>query len=288
MFVAVAEAGSFRSAAAQLFTSQPTMSRSVARLETQLGVQLLYRTPRGVRLTRHGEALRARAGRLLGSVADLRRDVTTLAEGTLQLGATATSARRLLAPFLARWLPEHPRIRVTAIEASERRLHTHLETGRCDLAIVSRPLSAGVATMHLVTVQVIALFPPGHPMSEHDAPVRVPDLAAEPLLVNGAAFPSTDLLLRALDRAGLQPNIVYECSAGQTLAAMAEAGLGIAVFGDTADLRGFDLSRHLVLDAAGTPLRFDLYIAWLSDAVPTWVRDFAVELSAYHHATDGG
>lgn len=284
VFVTVAETGSFRSAGAHLYTSQPTISRAIARLETQLGVQLLRRTPRGVHLTRHGEALHARARRLLASAADLRGDVAGLADGTLRLGATATSARRLLAPFLAGWLPQHPRIHVIATEDSERRLHSHLQTGLCDLAVVSSPLSANLDTIRLVTVQVIALFPPDHPLSGPDTPVHATDLAAEPLLVNGPAYPSTSILLRALDRAGLRADFVYECSAGQTLAAMAEAGLGVAVFGDTADLRGFPLTRRPVLDASGAPLCFDLYVAWLRDAVPSWVHDFAVGLSTYHRS----
>lgn len=284
MFIAVAQAGSFRSAASQMFTSQPTMSRSVARLEAQLGVQLLHRAARGVQLTRHGEALLASAGRVLTAAADLRRDVVELGSGSLQVGATATSARRLLAPFLAQWMPRHPEIRVTAIEASERRLHSHLEKGRCDVAVVAEPLSPAFESLHVITAHLLALFPPGHPMSRHDEPVSVLDLAGEPLLVNGESFPSTNLLFRALDRAGIQPNIVYECSAGQTLAAMAEAGLGVAVFGDTADLRGFTLPRHNVLDAAGAPLTFDFYIAWLRDSVPPRIRDFAVGLSTFHRS----
>ncbi|WP_146603405.1 hypothetical protein [Micromonospora endophytica] len=69
------------------------------------------------------------------------------------------------------------------------------------------------------------------------------------------------------------------CSAGQTLAAIAEAGLGVAVFGDTADLRGFALRRHQLLDASGRPLSFDLYAAWIRDGVPSDIRNFAVELA---------
>ncbi|MDL4775432.1 MULTISPECIES: LysR family transcriptional regulator [Thermomonosporaceae] len=284
MFVAIARAGSLRAAAGALFTSQPTLSRSVARLEARLGVRLLRRGARGVEPTRHGEALLVQAQRVLAAAADLRRNVTALASGTLRLGATATSARRLLAPFLSEWMPAHPGVQVTAIEDSERRLHAHLETGRCDIAIVSGPLSAQTASVHLMTAQVIALFPPGHPASRHDRPVRVPDLAGEPLLVNGTAFPSTALLLRAMDAAAARPDVVYECTAGQTLAAMAEAGLGVAVFADTADLRGFSLPRHDVLDAAGTPLRFDLYAAWPRDTAPGWVREFAIELSTFHRS----
>lgn len=282
-FVAVAGAGSLRAAAARLFTSQPTLSRAVSRLEAQLGVELLVRGARGVQLTRHGELLLARAHRLLAAASDLRREIAAQGAGTLQLGATATSARRLLAPYLASWLPAHPEIRVKGIEDSEPRLHDHLEMGRCDLAIVTGPVSSGLESLHVVTANVIAVFPPGHPRSGDADPVRVLDLAGEPLLLNGDRFPSTALLRRAMDTAGVHPDVVYECSAGQTLAAMTEAGLGVAIFGDTVDLRGFDLPRHPVLDAVGEALTFDLYVAWPRQA-PPWVRDFALGLSTFHRA----
>ncbi|MEV0809794.1 LysR family transcriptional regulator [Micromonospora sp. NPDC050200] len=279
VFMAVARSGSFRSAASQMFTSQPTMSRSIARLEGQLGVPLLERGPRGVQVTTHGEVLLSAARRVLTAMADLRHDVSTPGSSTLRLGATATSARTILAPFLSRWIPDHPDIHVTAIEDSERRLHSRLENGDCDVAIISSPISPSLDSLHITTVQVIALFPPEHRMSGTDGPVSVVDLADERLLVNGESFPSTGLLMRAMDAAGIQINVVYECSAGQTLAAIAEAGLGVAVFGDTADLRGFALRRHQLLDAGGKPLTFDLYAAWMRDGVPARIRDFAVELA---------
>ncbi|MFI2666887.1 LysR family transcriptional regulator [Micromonospora carbonacea] len=279
VFLAVAQSGSFRSAANQMFTSQPTMSRSIARLEGQLGVPLLERGPRGVQLTTHGEVLLSAARRVLTAMADLRRVVSTPGSRTLRLGATATSARTILAPFLSRWIPDNPDIHVTAIEDSERRLHSRLENGDCDVAIVSSPVSPSLDSLHITTVQVIALFPPEHRLAGVDGPVSVLDLADERLLVNGESFPSTGLLMRALDAAGIHGNVVYECSAGQTLAAIAEAGLGVAVFGDTADLRGFALRRHQLLDASGRPLSFDLYAAWIRDGVPSDIRNFAVELA---------
>lgn len=279
-FLTVVRTGSFRSAARELFTSQPTISRAVARLERGLGVELLHRGAHGVVTTAHGEALIPAARRVLAAATDLRRDVAALGSGTMQLGATATSARTVLAPFLSRWIPGHPEITVTALEDSERQLHARLAHGDCDLAIVSSPLSPSLEAMRITTARVIALFPPGHPMSGTE-PLDVRQLADQPLLVNGPGFPSTGLLLRSLEQAGVSPRLVYQCSAGQTLAAMAEAGLGVAVFGDTTDLRGFTLSHRPLVDPAGKVLTFDLYVAWVRDAVPAWMRDFAVELAAF-------
>lgn len=265
-----------------MFTSQPSLSRAVARLELQLGVRLLSRGPRGVTLTENGEALVAGARRVLDSVAALRRDVATPGDTTMQIGATATSARSILAPYLARWIPAHPEVRLTAVEDGDLQLQVRLENGDCDTAVISAEPSPAIESLLVASVQVAALFPFGHPLAAGAGTVSVVDLAGQPLLLNGPGFPSTELLLRAIDVAGLSAQVVYECSAGQTLAAMAEAGLGVAVFGDSAPLQGFDLCRRPVADAGGSQLSFNLYIAWKRDIASTLVRDFGVGLATFH------
>lgn len=279
-FVEVAQTGSFRLAAVNLFTSQPSVSRAVARLEAELGVRLFDRGPRGALVTARGAVLLDGSRRLLAAATTLRRDVTELGYSTVKLGATATSARAILARFLSAWMPEHPDINVTAVEDSEAQLKSRLVAGDCDAAIVSGPIdSRQLESLKITTVRVIALFPPDHPRGAAPGSVDVLDLASEPLLVNGAAFPATDLLLKEFRRLDAEPNIVYESSAGQTLAAMAEVGLGVAVFGDAADLRGFTMIPQQVTGAGGRPLAYDLYIAWSHEAAPPWLREFAIELT---------
>jgi LysR family hydrogen peroxide-inducible transcriptional activator len=282
VFLAVSRAGSFRAAAHQMYISQPTTSRAVARLERLFGVKLLERGARGVVVTPQGEVVLTGARRILAAAADLRRDVSSIGAGTMQLGATATSARRILAPYLAHWLPQHREIHVTAIEDSERRLHDRLANGDCDVAIVSSPLSPSLDSLYVMTAQVMVSFPPEHRLAHLDRPLEVTDLVNDPLLVNGQNFPSTSLLLRAFEASGAKANIAYECSAGQTLAAMAEAGLGIAVFGNTAVARGFNLLQKELLGPDGKPMAFDLYVAWMRAAVPAWMQEFAVELATFH------
>ncbi|MEE3623509.1 LysR family transcriptional regulator [Nitrospirillum sp. BR 11752] len=85
-FLAVAECGSFTLAAHKRGLSQQALSKSLARLEEQLGVPLLERTPKGVLLTRMGEALRVRAQTVLAEVSHFRRDVdVALGRSTSQL-----------------------------------------------------------------------------------------------------------------------------------------------------------------------------------------------------------
>lgn len=287
MFLAVARSGSFRSAANQLFVSQPTLSRAVARLEQHLDAIVLERGPRGVVLTEAGEVLVEGARNVLDAAATLKRDVVTPRSEAITLGATATSARSILAPYLTEWIPEHPDARITAIEDSDTMLLSRLENGDCDAAIISTESSPRVESLRLGTVQVNAMIPRGHRLAGGDGPVSVVDLGSEPLLVNGPGFPSTIGLLAAMEKAGAPAHVAYQCSAGQTLAAMAEAGLGVAVFGATAILRGFTLQTRPVVDGGGRPLTFDLYIAWRRGVASTLVRNFAIGLATFTRSRSG-
>jgi DNA-binding transcriptional LysR family regulator len=69
-FVAVADTGTTRAAAARLHVSQPPLSRQIRALEAELGVDLFERTPRGMALRPEGQALLRRARRILSEVGD--------------------------------------------------------------------------------------------------------------------------------------------------------------------------------------------------------------------------
>lgn len=284
LFLAVARAGSFRAAASQLYISQPSLSRAVARLEQTLGTSLLERGPRGVVLTRGGEVLTEGARRILDATAALRQEVLRPDSQSLIVGATATSARHFLAPFLSEWIPQHPDIRLSAVEGNDDQLEERLRNNNCDAAVISSKPTSGFEQLKLDTVQVMAVIPTGHHLGSTTDPISVLDLVPERLLLNGRGFPSTNLLLYALEIAGHTPTISFECSAGQTLAAAAEAGMGIAVFGDTTYVRGLNVVARPVLDSGGSPLTFSLHISW-NQLAPATVREFCVALATYHRGS---
>lgn len=117
-FVAVARAGSFTRAAAQLGVSQPALSQTVRGLEARLGVRLLARTTRSVSPTEAGE-------RLLKGVAprfaEIEAGLASLAEmretpaGTVRISADEYAAEAVLWPALRRFLPSYPEIKVEVV-----------------------------------------------------------------------------------------------------------------------------------------------------------------------------
>lgn len=116
VFVRVAEAGSFASAARSLRLSPPAITRAVSGLEERLGARLLNRTTRSLSLTEAGQRFLAHARRLLADIEDAEQDVmgrNVVPEGHLTITSSATFGRLALAPLIGPFLAAHPRVTVS-------------------------------------------------------------------------------------------------------------------------------------------------------------------------------
>ena len=116
VFFSVVEANSFAAAARRLETTPASVSRRVKALEQRLGVRLLQRTTRTLKLTEAGELYFREVSRLLGdlrAVEEQLDEVTGQASGELRIVAPMSFGQRRLAPVVVRFALMHPKLRVT-------------------------------------------------------------------------------------------------------------------------------------------------------------------------------
>ncbi|MFD5435094.1 transcriptional regulator CynR [Kitasatospora sp. NPDC127067] len=136
--LAVAEHGNFTRAAEELHISQPTLSQQIRQLEKTLGVQLLDRTGRTVRLTDAGAVYTDHARRALRDLAAAERavhDVQDLSRGHLRLGVTPTFTAYLVGPLTAELHARHPGVGLTLTETTQDRIEAALLADDLDLGI---------------------------------------------------------------------------------------------------------------------------------------------------------
>lgn len=281
VFVAASSSRSFRTTAARLYISQPAVSRSIARLEAALGERLFDRSRRGVRLTPAGEALLVRARRIVHLMSDLRVAPLATATSTIRLGTAGTAAGSFLAKFLSEWIKSHPDTVLRVVEDGAARLTRRLWEGEVDLAIIASPIPASFESYPITRVGISAHFPPGHALDRMASGVTASDLAPYPLLVNQPSFISAQLIAAEFEQASVRPNIVYRSSVGQTLGSLAEAGMGIALFSESVDMRSTSLRSRPMVDAEGKQLEFHLRIAWRREDDAPELREFGRELSEF-------
>lgn len=153
--LAVAEHGNFSRAADELYVSQPTLSQQIKQLENTLGVQLLDRSGRTVRLTDTGAAYADRARRALRELAAAERaieDVRDLSRGHLRLAITPTFTSYFVGPLTAELHTRHPGISLTVAEMSQDGIEAALLADELDvgIAFIGSPV-AGIDAAALFT-----------------------------------------------------------------------------------------------------------------------------------------
>lgn len=133
-FQAVADAGSFTAAAAELGVSQSLVSRAVARLEHRLGTSLLYRSTRRISLTDDGITFLQGCRRVLEDVGEAERSVTSDEQptGTLRISASVVLGQDTIVPILPKFMARYPKLDVHLLLADK---HVDLIEERIDVAI---------------------------------------------------------------------------------------------------------------------------------------------------------
>ncbi len=141
-FVQIAELGSMTRAAQHLRVAQPALSRHIRVLEKELGVALMVRLPRGVRLTTAGRQFLDHCQRILrelGRAQDELRSGSATAQGQVILGVSPTTGPMLLPGMVERMRRQCPQISLKVVEGFSNQLYDWLLAGRADVAILTNP-----------------------------------------------------------------------------------------------------------------------------------------------------
>lgn len=228
--LAVADRGSFSSAARALHTVQSNVSTHVARLERELGATLIDRTTG--KLTAEGEVVVARARRVQGELEALVADVTSLhseVSGNVRVGVIGTTARWLVPLLMGTMARRHPKVHVVVVDATTSSLLPQLEVGRLDLAVVNLPVhDIDLVTESLFEEDHLLVAPPGHPL--HGRPsVALTDLAGIPLLLEPKGTGFRDHLDNQAAQAGVTLEAQAEVDGMRLLASLAFGGFGACI-----------------------------------------------------------
>ncbi|AJE41269.1 transcriptional regulator CynR [Streptomyces nodosus] len=219
--LAVAEHGSFTRAAEELRISQPTLSQQVRQLERIVGVPLLDRTGRSVRLTDAGETYARHARRALRDLEAGRRavqDVQDLSRGHLRLAATPTFSAYLVGPLVAALHDRHPGITLDLRELTQDRIESDLLADDLDLGIAfSGPHLPGVSSTTLFT-ETLSLVTGDHdPGDGPPRPLPVRDLGERQLALLNGDFATRSHIDAHFAAHRIRPRIAVEANSVQAL-----------------------------------------------------------------------
>ncbi|MBL8771555.1 MAG: LysR family transcriptional regulator [Phenylobacterium sp.] len=258
--LAIHRAGSFARAADDLGLAQSTLSKSIARLEDQLGLRLFERSGSGAEPTPMGLVVVARAGRIIDEAERLQRDVELAAAGEageVRIGLGPALRPAFMPPFAEALVRRWPRLKVTLDVGRRERVIEDFRAGRFDMVIAAR--AAELETPDLVSTEilrepVVALAAPGHPLAllrsiAPDEFLAHPHVAASAVSMLTAPGAATEVRPTLPD----EPQI--QCSDEQAVIAVARAGLATAFLPRHIAAAEIEAGRLVVL-----PLRWRMTI----------------------------
>jgi len=247
-FIAVAEEGHVTRAAARLGLQQPPLSQQLRALETELGVALFTRLPRGMQMTPAGRAFLLEARAVLSAAERAAAQAVMAARGQsgeIVVGLTTSAILHPLLPaIMGAYRRAYPDVLLRPHEGNAADLTDALSGGSVHAAfvraVVARPV--GVTFIKLLEEELLVALPAGHRLAARgDAPVALRELAGEGfILVRRQSAPGMYAdVVEACRTAGFEPRVVAEVGRMLTNISLVASGAGISIV--PASMRGIEL-----------------------------------------------
>ncbi len=263
--VALADERHFTRAAAHEHVAQPALSQQIRRMEDELGITLVERTTRQVKITEAGELLVARARRIMAELHaayDEIEAVKGVETGHVSVGTMHTMGPVDLSLVLAIFHDRHPGVDLTVREEASEDLAQMIRDGELDLAFLSvteRVESHGLALHQLVLEELVVTLPPGHRLAASSS-VRMADLRDEEFISYRPGARLRELLFSAARQAGFEPRVTLESNESERIRRLVARSMGVAILPRSdAVASGADVAIAALTDP---PLSRDITLAW--------------------------
>jgi LysR family hydrogen peroxide-inducible transcriptional activator len=231
-FVKLADFRHFSKAADACFVSQPTLSTQIKKLEDELGVQLVERSPKNIMLTPVGEEIADRARLVLSDIDQIRavaRRSGNPAEGVLRLGLFPTLAPYFL-PHVVPGIREHyPKLTLQLAEEKTETILSMLRQGELDAGLLALPINDdGLETEILFDERFVVAIPDEHPLAEKSR-ISLDDLEQTELLLLEEGHCLREHALEVCALAGARERVDFHATSMETLRQMVAAGVGVTL-----------------------------------------------------------
>lgn len=232
-FIAVVEHQGFSRAAANIFISQPTLSKSVKKLEEQLGVVLFERSTRKLELTDAGEIAYKQSLKIIDSTKELQsslEDFLKVPTGNITFGIPPLIGATFF-PKIAKGFNElNPKITLELIEPGAKKVERLIEKRQIDVGIVVLPVDeTKFSVTPFIEEKFQLLVPTNHRLAEREE-IMFSSLREEDFILFTPEFSLHHLIIELCEnRGGFYPKIAYKTSQWDVITGLVAEGLGISI-----------------------------------------------------------
>lgn len=286
-FFAIAEFGSMSKAAEQLHVSQSTLTRQMQTLETEVGGPLLERGHSGVALTAAGHALLDGMRPVVAKADIVLSEARKLARGqsaSVRIGYIMSAAGEYLNPAIAALRRSHPQTKVHLVDLSPGEQIAALRRGELDVVVlgsINAAIPREFFVRRIATFSVIVALPETHVLATRDK-VSLADLQKEMFIgVNADDIPGfNNWLIQLCRRGGFRPRIVENASSITETLSLLVAENAVALLPALVERLQVPGVTFRPLD--GTPVKWDLQVAWQRGKITEPVRELVNLLTKRH------
>ena len=222
VFYTVAQRLSFTKAAAELFITQPAVTKHIKELEHHLNAQLFTRNGNSIVLTTAGKILAAYAERIFQTYTELENELAqlnNLEAGTLHIGASTTVAQTILPKLLAMFKQTYPAVAFTFTQGNTDMVTQLVLAGKIDIAIVEGAAHYPQIAYAPFAKDEIVLVTKANSQLAKKAEISPKQLLNIPLILREAGSGTLDIIFNALSAAGINPkDLTVEISLESSIA----------------------------------------------------------------------
>jgi DNA-binding transcriptional LysR family regulator len=226
VFLTIVKEGSFTKAGDRIGMSQSAVSHIVSNLEDELGVKLLERNRKGVKLTQAGEQFLYHVRTIIYHVDEIEKKFSVYnrrIKGTIKLGTFPSVSQQFLPRIISSFQNKYPSIDIVMLDGTNEEVRNWIQTGVVDIGFVSLP-DEKFDTVPIKKDEILLIMPVTHPLSSFDS-ISVTQIINDPFIMTKGGC--KDAIVKIFHP--LQPKIIYEVKETSTILTMVEQGIGLSI-----------------------------------------------------------
>lgn len=233
-FLEVVRQKSFTKAAENLYVAQPAISKSIQKLEKDLGVYLFTRTDKPIRLTPEGERFLQYAATIMDQVHLAKLEMNELSgfeKGEVTIGLPSMAGSYYFPKIIVDFKKEYPHLQISLFEAGTKDIQAAIEDGTIDLGVivVDHQKNEKLKTLPFLKQEMVVCVPSHDPLAKQNS-ISYERLATLPLVLFKEGYFQRDIIDQASKITKTTPNVMFETNQISLTKSLTRRGLGVTLF----------------------------------------------------------
>ncbi|WP_339247149.1 LysR family transcriptional regulator [Bacillus sp. FSL R5-0523] len=250
-------------AAETLSITQPALSRSIVRLENQLGVPLFDRQGRSIKLNKYGERFLKRVDSIIKEFTEGKEEIQSLLkpdQGEVSLGFLHTLGTTIVPNLIGAFKNQYPNVHFQLNQSHSNQLLDKLKSGELDLCLLaSFPVESNIMWKPLWKEELFLFLPKNQVLATRED-ITLNEIANEPFVLMKEGFALRVTIDHIFEQVNINPNIVFEGEEAATIAGFVAAGLGVSIL---PDFKGLDQTNIAKVRISWPRFERTVGISWI-------------------------